>query len=116
MLSKYEFCSFYLVRFVFCSHAVYKPAACKVNKLQRMALVILYSPLHYGVHSAQPCTSLNLIKAKIKQQQNSVVLVRKRTIPTERPPHVDEVSANFLQIEGVAWSAQRIPAAVFSVF
>jgi hypothetical protein len=26
---------------------------------------------------------------------NSVVLVRKRTIPTERPPHVGEVSANF---------------------
>jgi hypothetical protein len=46
----------------------------------------------------------------------SVVLVRKRTIPTERPPHVGEVSANFLQIESVAWSAQRIPTAVFSVF
>jgi hypothetical protein len=26
---------------------------------------------------------------------NSVVLVRKRTIPTERPPLVGEVSANF---------------------
>jgi hypothetical protein len=26
---------------------------------------------------------------------NSVALVRKRTIPTERPPHVGEVSANF---------------------
>jgi hypothetical protein len=26
---------------------------------------------------------------------NSVTLVRKRTIPTERPPHVGEVSANF---------------------
>jgi hypothetical protein len=35
-------------------------------------------------------------------------LVRKRTIPTERPPLVGEVSANFLRIEGVAWSAQRI--------
>jgi hypothetical protein len=30
------------------------------------------------------------------KQTNSVVLVRKRTIPTERPPHVGEVSANFL--------------------
>jgi hypothetical protein len=28
-------------------------------------------------------------------KKNSVVLVRKRSIPTERPPHVGEVSANF---------------------
>jgi hypothetical protein len=49
--------------------------------------------------------------------QLSVVLVRKRTIPTERPPNVGEVSANFLRIGAVAWSAQRIiPIAVFSVF
>jgi hypothetical protein len=33
-------------------------------------------------------------------------IVRKRTIPTERPPLVGEVSANF------AWSAQRIPTFV----
>jgi hypothetical protein len=26
---------------------------------------------------------------------NSMALVREWTIPTERPPHVDEVSANF---------------------
>jgi hypothetical protein len=39
-------------------------------------------------------------------------LVRTRTIPTERPPLVGEVSANFLQIDGVAWSVQRIPTAV----
>jgi hypothetical protein len=34
---------------------------------------------------------------------NSVALVRKRTIPTKRPPLVDEVSA---------WSVQRIPTVV----
>jgi hypothetical protein len=33
-------------------------------------------------------------------------------LPTERPPLVGEFSANFLRIEGVAWSAQRIPTAV----
>ena len=32
--------------------------------------------------------------------KNSVALVRERTIPTERPPPVGEVSANFLRIEG----------------
>jgi hypothetical protein len=30
-----------------------------------------------------------------EKQTNSVVLVRKRTIPTERPQSADEVSANF---------------------
>jgi hypothetical protein len=29
------------------------------------------------------------------KHKNSVVLVRKRTIPTERPQPADEVSANF---------------------
>jgi hypothetical protein len=33
-------------------------------------------------------------------------------MPTERPPFVGEVSANFLLIEDVAWSAQMIPTAV----
>jgi hypothetical protein len=36
---------------------------------------------------------------------SSVTSVRKRTIPTERPPLVSEVSANFLRIEGATWSA-----------
>ena len=31
----------------------------------------------------------------IKLKLNSVALVRERTIPTERPPPVGEVSANF---------------------
>jgi hypothetical protein len=30
-----------------------------------------------------------------KEKRNSMVLVRKRTIPTERPPLVGEVIANF---------------------
>jgi hypothetical protein len=41
-----------------------------------------------------------------------VAFVHERTIPTERPPVVGEVSANLLRIEGVAWSAQRIPTVV----
>jgi hypothetical protein len=47
---------------------------------------------------------------------NSVVWVRERTIPTEWPPLVGEVIANFLRIEGATWSAWRIPTAIFSVF
>jgi hypothetical protein len=49
-------------------------------------------------------------------KHNFVALVGERTIPTERPPLVGEYSANFLQIQDVAWSARRIPAAVISVF
>jgi hypothetical protein len=49
-------------------------------------------------------------------KKNSMVWVRERTIPTERPPLVNEVIANFLRIEGATWSAWRIPTAVFSVF
>ena len=46
------------------------------------------------------------------KQTNSVALVRERTIPTERPPPVGEVSANVCGYRGVTWSAQRIPTAV----
>jgi hypothetical protein len=42
------------------------------------------------------------------KKKNSVAIVRKRTIPTERPPLVGQP----LQVEGVASSAQRIPTAV----
>jgi hypothetical protein len=41
-----------------------------------------------------------------------VAVVRKWTMPTERPPLVGEVSANLLRVEGVPWLAQRIPTAV----
>ena len=46
------------------------------------------------------------------KKKNSVALVREGTIPTERPPPVGEVSANFYGYRGVTWSAQRIPTAV----
>jgi hypothetical protein len=49
-------------------------------------------------------------------KKNSMVWVREWTIPTERPPLVGEVIANFLRIERATWSAWRIPTAVFSVF
>ena len=46
--------------------------------------------------------------ASVKTKLNSVALVRERTIPTERPPPVGEVSANFCGQRGVALSAQRV--------
>jgi hypothetical protein len=47
-----------------------------------------------------------------KSKINSAALVHKRNIPTEWPPLVGEVSANFLRIECAACPAQRIPTAV----
>jgi hypothetical protein len=41
----------------------------------------------------------------VAYNNNFVVWVVERTIPTERPPLVGEVSSNFLRIEGATWSA-----------
>jgi len=38
---------------------------------------------------------VEVLNVKKKTKLNSVALVRERTIPTERPPLVGEVSANF---------------------
>jgi hypothetical protein len=53
---------------------------------------------------------------KIEVKTNCMALVRERTIPTEKPLLIDEVSTNFCGLEGVAWWAQRIPTAIFSAF
>jgi hypothetical protein len=47
------------------------------------------------------------------KKKNSVAIVYKQTVPSERPPLVGEVSANFYCIEGVTRSGQWIPKAVF---
>ena len=44
-----------------------------------------------------------------KLKKNSVALVRDRTIPTERPPPVGEVSANFWLIEGCHVISAKVP-------
>ena len=41
------------------------------------------------------CADCRLKQVSTKLKLNSVALVRERTIPTERPPPVGEVSANF---------------------
>jgi hypothetical protein len=42
---------------------------------------------------------------KTTNKTNSMVGVRERTIPTERPPLVGEVIANICGLEGATWSA-----------
>jgi len=58
------------------------------TKRQRYAVLLTYN-LSAMVHF--PTRSQGYSSNK----QNSVALVRERTIPTERPPPVSEVSANF---------------------
>jgi hypothetical protein len=58
----------------------------------------LLSPNPYAPHA--PPISFFSITSTATTKLNSVALVRERTIPTERPPPVGEVSANFLRIEG----------------
>jgi hypothetical protein len=50
----------------------------------------------------------SMMQIIIYLKNNPWLLVRN----PERPPLVGEVSANFLRMEGVTWSAQRIPMAV----
>ena len=56
-------------------------------------LGILYALVRYVVHKY----SYFKLKTDIldKMEKNSAALVRERTIPTERPPPVGEVRANF---------------------
>jgi hypothetical protein len=55
--------------------------------------------LAYMVLSLRPVLGLKVIKqiyfSYVHKRTNSVGLVRKRSVQTERPPHVGEVSANF---------------------
>jgi hypothetical protein len=47
---------------------------------------------------------------------NSVAVVRKRTIPTERPPLVGEVSANFFGYRVMRGQQNEFPRPLISVF
>jgi hypothetical protein len=51
-----------------------------------------------------------------KKQKNSVALIRKGTIPTERPPPVGEVSANFCRLRVLRGQRNEFPRPLISVF
>jgi hypothetical protein len=53
-----------------------------------------------------------LVSSSSSSSSKFVAFVHERTIRTERPPFVGEVSVNFLLIKGDAWSVWRIPKAV----
>jgi hypothetical protein len=51
-----------------------------------------------------------------QKRNNSVALARKTTIPTERPPLVAEVSANFCGKRVLRAERNEFPLALISVF
>ena len=77
------------------------------NPLNTELNPVSHLPVLLGAHHI-----LHVSRIRAKTKINSVALVRTRTIPTERPPPVGEVSANFCGQTGVTWSAQRVPTAV----
>jgi hypothetical protein len=52
----------------------------------------------------------------LKKKLNSVALVRKRTIPTERPPLVGEISANLCGWRVLRGQRNEFPELLMSVF
>jgi hypothetical protein len=56
---------------------------------------MVYNTQVYRVFGLRPSSGILQNTKQHKQTTNSVALVRKRTIPTERPPLADEVNANF---------------------
>jgi hypothetical protein len=52
----------------------------------------------------------------LKKKLNSVALVRKRTIPTERPPLVGEFSASLCEQRVLRGQRNAIPRPLISVF
>jgi hypothetical protein len=68
--------------------AYYKPLSCTSNEVTSMICI--------GTIGQRLCTILRyLLVSSLNELTNSVVLVHKRTIPTERPQPAGEVSANF---------------------
>jgi hypothetical protein len=51
-----------------------------------------------------------------EKRKNSVALVRKRTMPTERPPLVSEVSANLCGYRVLRGQRNEFPRPLISVF
>jgi len=78
-------------------------AICSILVLLLVQPVLLYQALRYrSTTNRNIRTWLVYVSSSIekKTKLNSVALVHERTIPTERPPSVGEVCANFLRIVG----------------
>jgi hypothetical protein len=55
-----------------------------------------------------------IFKTEVETKKKTLpwLLVRKRTIPSERLPQQAKLAAKHLRVDGVAWPARRVPTAV----
>jgi hypothetical protein len=67
--------------------------ACTTNKLRRNAYKFQSKNLRGRIHLPDAGVDGKVIYHRLKK--NSAALFRRRTIPTDRPPLVGEVNANF---------------------
>jgi hypothetical protein len=73
------------------------------KKVQMRNIKSMKGPRKWYSSSPSPACEIHVQTAIDKQTKtNSVDLVREWTIPTEQPPLIGEVSANFCRLRGVA--------------
>jgi hypothetical protein len=72
---------------------MYRRTNGRTGELQSRSGGVPNAPTNY-LNEELAGSTLGIIYCLHKKKNNSVALVRKRTIPTERPPLVGEVGAN----------------------
>ena len=66
-----------------------------IFEIRMMMAIYIFCSKHVADLPEKDIVVCRLKYFLLTDKKNSVALVRKRTIPTERPPPVGEVSANF---------------------
>jgi len=99
-------------------HPTLQQSACQFQPDEHFLYIIGTAIFHFPVHLQRLQRMMRNLRHSTMQytcfprKKNSVALVRERTIPTEQPPPVGEVTPTFGNRRGVTWSAQRFPTAV----
>jgi hypothetical protein len=85
----------HVVHTVFATNLSKKRKEKKRKEKKRKEILIRLTWLRIGLCGASLLTRPRNFRFPQRHKLNSVALLRERTIPTERPPPVGEVSANF---------------------
>jgi hypothetical protein len=94
----------------------------QVSKQFICSPIAVFSQSRTGPTRSQSDTNVDLVylwvysRTKKKKKLNSVAVVRKRIIPTERPPYVGEVSANLYGYRVLRGQRNEFQRPLISVF